>query len=86
MRGRGKKPKKGRQEGIPTTGVDVPIGLSRSGVWNARVMRNDGRRCGALLLKKGRGDSELVLFSHDRKGGNCKRLTEMGKGRLVGER
>ena len=44
-------------------------------------MGKDGRRCGVPLLKKGRGHWELVLSSHDRKGGTYKRMHGGGKGK-----
>ena len=44
-------------------------------------MRKDGRRCEASLLKKVSGDWGSVLSSHDRKGGNCKRMNGGGKGK-----
>ena len=44
-------------------------------------MRKDGRRCEAPLTKKGIWGLGLVLSSHDRKEGNCKRMNGAVKGK-----
>ena len=50
-------------------------------MWDARNMIKVERRGGAPLFKKVRGDWELVLSSHDMKGGSCKMLKRSGKGK-----
>ena len=48
--------RKGGQTGTQTSGVDAPIGLSRSGVLDARNRRKHGQWYGVPLYRKGRGD------------------------------
>ena len=50
-------------------------------MWNARYIGKDGRRCGAPLFNKGRGNWGLVLFSHGRKGGSSIRMYGARKGK-----
>ena len=40
--------------GIPTPGVDAPIGLTRSGVSDSRNRREHGWWCGVLIYRMGR--------------------------------
>ena len=61
--------------------MDVPIGLLRLGMWDARYTRKYGIRCGAPLLNKDRGGRGLDLSSHERKGGSFKRINGTGKGK-----
>ena len=47
--------RKGGQIGTPTLGADVPTGLSRSVVLDARSRRKHGRWYRVLLHRKGSG-------------------------------
>ena len=74
------------KKGRPKRNSDVLIGLLRSGMWNARDMIKRGRMYGAPHLKKDREDWGLVLSSHNRKEGNCRRMNDARKGSFCREK
>ena len=87
--------RKGNQKRTPMSGADIPIGLFRSGVWDARDRIKYGQRflfflhLHFFLQVKEKEDWELVLSSYDRNAGSYKRInvarkqkSYLGRGRL----